>query len=353
MVAGVSAALMIGLGLPFLGINFTGVNAGVLPPSASARQVDDALAREFPPNFASPIIVAIDAPRSARPEIEEYAAELRRLPGTAAVSEPAAVTDSFWRVDVIPRGRDLDDETLALVGDVRDADTELAALVGGQTANFVDERASIGAHLPYGLAILVGTTLLILFLMTGSVLLPIKTLVMNALTLSAAFGILVLIFQDGRFEGLLDYRSLGGVDLTQPLLIGAVAFALSTDYAVFLLGRIKEAYDRGLTNTEAVAFGLERTGRIVTAAAVLFSVAIGAFSTSEISFIKQIGVGVLVAVVLDATVVRGLLVPALMKLLGDLNWWAPAPLRRLHARIGVSESETPVARPSTGGGNTR
>ena len=179
---------------------------------------------------------------------------------------------------------------------------------------------------------------MVLFLFTGSVVLPIKALVMNLLTLSAVFGILVLIFQDGRLEGLLGYTSQGAIEQTMPLLLFAVAFGLSTDYGVFLLSRIKEARDGGASDSEAVAIGLERTGRIVTAAAVLFSIAIGAFVTSEMIFIKENGLGTALAVLIDATIVRALLVPSLMELLGKWNWWAPRPLRRLHARIGVSEA---------------
>ena len=181
------------------------------------------------------------------------------------------------------------------------------------------------------------TTLVILFLMTGSVVLPVKTLIMNLLTVSAAFGLLVLIFQDGRLEGLLAYTSQGALESSQPILLFAIAFGLSTDYGVFLLTRIKEARDGGLPNDEAVAVGLQRTGRIVTAAALLLVIAIGAFATSEIVFIKQLGVGTAAAVIIDATIVRALLVPSLMKLLGEWNWWAPRPLARLHARIGLRE----------------
>ena len=187
------------------------------------------------------------------------------------------------------------------------------------------------------------TTLVILFLMTGSVVLPLKTLVMNLLTLSAAFGLLVLIFQDGRFEGLLDYTSQGALESTQPILLFAIAFGLSTDYGVFLLTRIKEARDAGAPDDEAVGLGLERTGRIVTAAALLFCIAIGAFATSEIIFIKEVGVGTALAVLIDATIVRALLVPSLMGLLGRWNWWAPRPLARLHARWGISEREAAPA----------
>jgi RND superfamily putative drug exporter len=185
-------------------------------------------------------------------------------------------------------------------------------------------------------------TFVILFLMTGSVVLPLKALVMNVFTLSATFGILVLLFQDGRLEGLLDYTSQGALETTMPVLLFAVAFGLSTDYGVFLLSRIKEARDRGASDREAVAMGLERTGRIVTSAALLFSVAIGAFATSQIIFIKQNGIGTALAVLIDASIIRALLVPSLMELLGRWNWWAPRPLRRLHARIGLREADSPV-----------
>jgi uncharacterized membrane protein YdfJ with MMPL/SSD domain len=171
-----------------------------------------------------------------------------------------------------------------------------------------------------------------------SVVLPLKALLMNALTLSATFGVIVLVFQDGRLEGVLDFVSAGGVEATQPVLLFAIAFGLATDYGVFLLSRIKEAHDRGLDDRAAVAFGVERTGRIVTAAALLFCVAIGAFATSGILFIKLLGLGTALAVAIDATIIRALLVPALMALLGRWNWWAPAPLRRLHARVGLNEA---------------
>jgi RND superfamily putative drug exporter len=217
-------------------------------------------------------------------------------------------------------------------------------LVGGATADFVDLQSSLTSHLPYVLAIIVLATLVILFLMTGSVVLPIKSLLMNFLNLSAVFGLLVLIFQDGRLEGFLDYTSPGAIEQTMPILLFAVAFGLSTDYAVFLLSRIKEARDNGASDSESVAIGLERTGRIVTAAALLFAVAMFAFATSQIIFIKENGVGTALAVLIDATIIRALLVPSLMELLGKWNWWAPAPLRRLHDRWGISESARSAGR---------
>jgi uncharacterized membrane protein YdfJ with MMPL/SSD domain len=211
-------------------------------------------------------------------------------------------------------------------------------LVSGASADFIDFQSSLEDHLPIAVAIIVGSTLVLLFLMTGSVILPVKALLMNILNLSAVLGILVLIFQDGNFEGFLDYTSQGALEQTMPILLGAVVFGLATDYAVFLLSRIKEARDNGASDAESVAIGLERTGRIVTAAALLFAVAVGAFVTSEIIFIKEWGLGVALAVLIDASIIRALLVPSLMELLGKWNWWAPRPLRRLHDRLGISES---------------
>jgi uncharacterized membrane protein YdfJ with MMPL/SSD domain len=183
--------------------------------------------------------------------------------------------------------------------------------------------------------------------MTGSVVLPIKALVMNALTLGVTTGVLVLIFQDGRLESLLGYESQGGIEQSDFLVLVAIAFALSTDYGVFLLGRIKEARDRGLGDRQSIITGIGATGRLVSAAAVLLAVAMGAFATSQIVFIKEIGVGAVVAVLVDAFVVRALLVPSLMALLGGRNWWSPRFLRRLHARVGLSEGPPVVATQSS------
>jgi RND superfamily putative drug exporter len=332
-----SAVLLVALGIPFLGVQFTSVDASVLPESASARQVDDALERDFPPAQTDPIYLAVDAAPSGA--VDTYADELRGLPGVAEVSRPERVDDGLTFINLIPEGEPLGDASQDLVGEVRDLDPPFPVLVGGRTADFVDLQSSLVDHMPLALAIVVGATLVVMFLMTGSVVLPLKALLMNVLTLSAAFGILVLIFQDGRLEGLLDYTSQGALETTQPLVLFAVAFGLSTDYGVFLLSRIQEARDRGASDSESVAIGLERTGRIVTAAAFLFCIAIGAFATSSIIFIKQVGLGTALAVLIDATIVRALLVPSLMELLGRWNWWSPRPLRRLHERIGLSEGE--------------
>ena len=210
-------------------------------------------------------------------------------------------------------------------------------LVGGAAAEFIDQQAAIGSNLPLGVGLLVVLTMIVLWLMTGSVVLPVKAIVMNALTVGSALGILTLVFQDGRFESLLGYTGNGGVEPTDFLVAAALVFALSTDYGVFLLGRIKEARDAGIGDREAVAVGVERTGAVVTAAAILLAVAIGAFITSSISFIQQIGVATAAGVLIDAFIVRALLVPSLMALLGRWNWWSPRPLARLHTRVGFRE----------------
>jgi RND superfamily putative drug exporter len=328
-VAAGAAALLIAMGIPFLSINFTSVDASVLPKGTNARQVHDAMRADFPAGRDAPIVVALD--RGARADV--VASRVERLPGVGAVAPPGPGAPAL---QVFPRGGS------PFSAATQDLVRRIRALPGvrvtGETAQFIDRKASLADHLPRALIIVAAATLLVLFLMTGSVVLPIKALLMNVLTLSAAFGLLVLVFQDGRFEGLLDYTGQGALELTQPILLFAVAFGLSTDYGVFLLGRIKEARDKGASDREAVAIGLERTGRIVTAAALLFCIAIGAFATSQIIFIKEVGVGTALAVLIDATIVRALLVPALMEMLGRWNWWAPRPLRRLHERIGIGEA---------------
>ncbi len=329
-----TAVLLIALGLPFSGIRFTGIDAGVLPPERSARVVDDALRTAFGPTRTAPVYAFVRA--GDRRAVEAWARRLGRLPGAAGPARVTPVRGGF-RIDLAATGPPLGAPAARLVRGLRGSGPPGPLLVGGATAGFLDQQHSLAAHLPAGLALLVTTTLVILFLMTGSVVLPVKALLMNLLTISAAFGALVLVFQDGRLEGLLGYRSQHAIESSQPILLFAVAFGLSTDYGVFLLGRIKELHDRGLPNAEAVAVGLQRTGRIVTFAALLFVIAIGAFVSSEIIFIKQLGFGTAIAVLIDATLVRALLVPSLMRLLGDRNWWAPRPLARLHRRIGLSE----------------
>jgi RND superfamily putative drug exporter len=335
-IAVASAAVLIALGIPFTGIKFITVDARVLPTSASARQVQDALNRDFPPHRTSPLEVVVGAPASS-PRVRALAAQIARLPDVSGIApvHPAGPTTSL--LEVAPAQDPLSSATKQLVKDVRALHRPFYIGVAGQTAAYLDLEHSLGAHLPAVLAIVVAATLIVLFLMTGSVVLPLKAVVMNTLSLSAVFGILVLIFQHGNLQGLLGYHSLGALDATQPILLFAIGFGLATDYGVFLLSRIKEARDAGAPDREAIALGLERTGRIVTSAALLFAVALTAFATSEIVFVKELGVGAALAVLIDASIVRALLVPSLMELLGAANWWAPRPLRRLHERVGLSE----------------
>ncbi|MGH2992828.1 MAG: MMPL family transporter [Solirubrobacterales bacterium] len=332
-IAVASAALLIALGIPFLSIEFTSVDARVLPESASAREVDDALRSDFPPFRTTPVQLAVGGDEG---DAQRVAREAKQVEGVAAVNPPTRLDGGLSVVEVVSSNGALTEQSQDLVEELRGLPGDV--LVTGDAAHFVDLQESLLDHLPLVLAIVAAATIVVLFLMTGSIVLPIKQLVMNFLGLTAVFGILVLIFQDGRFEGLLGYESQGALEPTQLLLLFAVSFGLSTDYGVFLLSRIKEARDSGASDSESVAIGLERTGRIVTAAALLFSIAIGAFVTSEVVFIKQLGLGTAIAVLVDATIIRALLVPSLMQLLGRWNWWAPRPLRRLHARVGLSEA---------------
>jgi RND superfamily putative drug exporter len=331
-IAAISAATLIALGIPFYStIKFLPVDAGVLPSSASARQVDDALGAKFAPGRTSPLELVIGAPARSK-QVSALAAHVRALPRVSAVAPAQPAGPGLSLLDVAPSAPTYSAATKQLVREVRALRAPVYVGVAGETAAFVDLEHSLATHLPLVLAVVIAATLIALFVMTGSVVLPVKAVLMNVLGLSAVFGILVLIFQHGNLEGLLSYRSNGALDATQPILLFVIGFGLATDYGVFLLSRIKEAHDRGMPNGEAVAVGLERTGRIVTAAALLFAVAIGAFTTSRLVFIKELGLGTALAVLIDASVIRALLVPSLMELLGEWNWWAPEPLRRLRAR---------------------
>ena len=341
-VAIASAAVLVALGIPFFTqVRFVTADARVLPRSVSAHQVQNALDTQFPPNRTAPLEIVLGAPASS-PKVRALQERIA-LPGVSAVApaQPAGRESSLLQVS--PLHDPLSGSTEQLVRDVRGIHTPYYLGVAGETASYLDLEHSLGAHLPVVLSVVVAATLIVLFLMTGSVVLPLKAIVMNALNLSAVFGVLVLIFQHGNLQGLLGYHSAGALDATQPILLFAIGFGLATDYGVFLLARIKEAHDGGAPDAEAVALGLERSGRIVTAAAVLFAVAVWAFATSQIVFIKELGIGTALAVLLDASVVRALLVPSLMALLGPLNWWAPRPLRWLHQRIGLQEGAPQAA----------
>jgi RND superfamily putative drug exporter len=322
-VAALSGTVLVAVALPSLGVHVSGIDASALPKSASARQVADALEQSGLRGVASPLNIVLRR-RPDRVDVDR----VRGLDGVDRVIGPIEAGRGIWRLDVAPSSPPPSRSTQELVHRLRTLFPE--ALLAGQAAAIVDQRTSILANLPWALGILAATTFALLFAFTGSVLLPVKALLMNVLTIGSAFGVLVLVFQHG--------VGVEGLEQTQPVLLGATVFGLSTDYAVFLLSRIKEARDHGEPNAAAVAAGLERTGRIVTAAALLFCVAIGSFATSRLVFVQELGVGTAVAVAIDATIVRALLVPSLMALLGNWNWWAPGPLRRLHARLGLSDA---------------
>ena len=336
IVAITTAAVMLAVALPAVGVNWTPVDSTVIPTDKSSRVVSDAIEREFGGQGSTPVTVAVTGADAAA--VRAFAGEVRGLDGVQSVAPPADLGSDTWRVAAAVPGDPAGEQAQDVVREIRGLDPPFETAVTGPAAEFVDQQAAIGSRLPIALLLLCALTFAVLWLMTGSVVLPAKAIVMNALTVGAALAPLIFIYQGGRLEGLLGYTSNGGVEPTDFLVTAAVVFALSTDYGVFLLGRIKEARDSGETEREAIAIGIARTGRVVTAAAILLAVAIGAFSTSSISFIQQIGIATATGVLLDAFVVRTLLVPSLMALLGKWNWWSPRPLRRLHARIGISET---------------
>ncbi|MFB4310504.1 MMPL family transporter [Actinomadura sp. GTD37] len=338
-----ATALLVALGGPFLRINWGGVDAAALPDGTDARAVAEAMETRFPRNATSPISAVVTG-TSDRAAIGAYGDRLAELPGAAdaAVTGASGTTTRLaLRYDAAPYSETARD----LVQKVRDVPAPPGAQVhvGGATADVVDELDGLGGTLPW-LALLVGgATFVLLFLAFGSVVLPLKAIVMNMLSLAATFGLVVLIFQEGHLSGLLDFTPIDAIAPAMPILMLVMLFGISMDYEVFLLSRIREEYDRTGLNTAAVAAGVERTGSIITSAALLFIVVIGAFATSGITFIKMVGVGMAVAILMDATVVRALLVPAMMRLMGRANWWAPGPLARLYRRYGISE--VPAADP--------
>ena len=325
-VAAVTVVALVGLGLPSLGLRFTAADTQVLPASADARAVDTALQREFPPHRTTPIrLVASGAGEARRAALAAASQD-----GVAAVRPPRMLGDGVGHVDVIPTGAPLSTETKELVRRLRALPGDTA--VTGTTAHYLDMQESLGEHLPYALLIVLAVTVALLFAMSGSLVLPLIQIAMNVLGLAAMYGVLVALFQHGVLA------SEPGLEAPQLLLLFATAFGLSTDYGVFLFARMKELRDGGLATADAVAVGIERTGRLVTAAALLFAVAFGAFLSSKIVLVQELGVGTATAVLVDASIVRALLVPALVHLLGGATWWAPRPLRRLHARLRLGEA---------------
>ncbi|MEV4629251.1 MMPL family transporter [Micromonospora sp. NPDC049523] len=325
------------LAAPFLRIEFGGIDERVLPADAQPRVVTERIGAEFPGGNPNPIQVLVSGVPA---EVAGgFAEQVGRVTGVTGV-QVAANRGEHTLLSVRYRGEPTGETAQAAVRELRELPAPAGAevLVGGRPAADVDLLHSLGTRLPWMALIMAAATLVLLFLAFGSVVLPIKAVVMNLVSIGASFGVVVWIFQEGHLAGLLDFTPTGFIEPSNPILMLAVLFGLATDYEVFLLSRVREEWDRTGDNTAAVATGLQHTGRIITAAALLLVVVVAGFATGGTTFIKLIGVGMIVAIVVDATLVRALLVPATMRLLGRWNWWAPAPLARFHRRFGIRES---------------
>jgi RND superfamily putative drug exporter len=328
--------VLLGLALPTLGMTWGGFDERVLPAGTEARVVSERIAGGFPDGTAAPVSVLVSG--SSPEQAQRYAERVGALPGVTDVRVGAERGDSSL-LSVAYRGEPTGAEAERVVLAVRDLPPPDGAdvLVTGRTAANMDQLDSLGARLPWMALIMASATLVLLFLAFGSVVLPIKAVLMNLISIGASFGVVVWGFQEGHLAGLLNFTSTGFIEPTNPILMLAVLFGLATDYEVFLLSRVREEWDRTGDNTAAVATGLQHTGRIITAAALLLVVVVAGFATGGIMFLKMIGVGMIVAIVVDATLVRALLVPATMRLLGRWNWWAPRPLAAVYRRFGIRE----------------
>ncbi|HEX2071331.1 MAG TPA: MMPL family transporter [Thermoleophilaceae bacterium] len=334
-----SAALLLAAASPLLFTVLTGPSAEAVPAGVPSYDPGEYVEDHYPRDINEAITVTVDGAAGDA----QLAAFQRRIaaidglePGTPFVRASQEVAYANFAADgpaLAQRSQDAVDQLRELT-----PPSATAALVSGNTARFIDQKQSIVDHLPLVVGIVALTTLAILFMLTGSVLLPIKTLLMNVLTLGATLGVIVLAFQEGWLNGLFDYKGPDAIEVTSLVFLFAVIFGLATDYAVLVMARIKELHDRGYSNEEAVATGIGRTGRVITAAAVMIAVVFLAFSVSPVFFMKQIALGTAFGVLVDATIVRALLVPSLMRLFGDWNWWAPGPLRRFQLRFGFREA---------------
>ncbi|WNI24711.1 MMPL family transporter [Streptomyces sp. ITFR-16] len=332
------------LGLPFLGVKFGTADDRQLPAAAESHVVQQHLRDGFPgsPGGGLDVLAEGDATPA---QLAEYRGRIAGLPGVLRVDGPAVEGESAY-FSVLGDGEPVGEQAQRLVKDLRAEPAPFDTSVTGTAAVLVDSKAAIADRLPWAVGIIAVVTLLLVFLLTGSVLIPVQAVVLNALSLTAMFGAVVWVFQDGHLSGLLSFTSTGDIETTLPVLMFCVAFGLSMDYGVFLLSRIKEEYDRTGDHEHAVGFGLRHTGGLITAAAVILAVVMVAIGTSRVTNTKMLGLGIALAVLMDAMVVRSLLVPSVMKLMGRASWWAPAPLRAFHRRFGLSEGEA-AAHPET------
>jgi len=339
LVIGVTVTGLLLVASPFLGATWGSVDYKVLPADAPAHVAADKLA-EFGPETSTAELLLTGTSES---DASAYAGAVAALDGVLDV-QPVAAEGGSTLLRATWAGNSQTEGSQALVEDIRALEPASGeVLVGGQSAATVDLIDSVGSHLPMMGLIVAGVMLVLLFLAFGSLVLPVKAVVMNLFSITASFGVVTWIFADGHLSGLLGFSPQGFLDATNPILMLAILFGLSMDYEVFLLSRIREQWDHSGDNDLAVATGVQKTGRIITSAAVLLAVVIGAFATSGIVFMKMLGIGMLVALLVDATIVRALLVPATMKLLGRWNWWAPGPLARWWVKYGFREGEAPPA----------
>ncbi|MFD6935630.1 MMPL family transporter [Streptomyces goshikiensis] len=344
----VSTAGLLLLGVPFLGIKFGTVDDRQLPATAASHVVQQQIRDGFPGSPGGGLIVLTEGAAGAG-DLDAYRERVAGLEGVARVDGPVSSGPGarYAYFSVVTEGEAVGQRAQELVGEVREVQAPFETSVAGQAAVLVDAQKAIAGKLPAALALVVLATLLLVFLLTGSVLIPLQAVLLNALSLTAMFGAVVWVFQEGHLSGFLAFTSTGDIETTLPVLMFCIAFGLSMDYGVFLISRIKEEYDRTGDHEGAVRTGLARTGGLITAAAVILAVVMVAIGTSRVTNTKMLGLGIALAVLMDAMVVRSLLVPAVMKLTGKATWWAPGPLRRLHARFGLSEGESaPAAVPA-------
>ncbi|MFF0447475.1 MMPL family transporter [Streptomyces sp. NPDC004609] len=331
------------LGLPFLGVKFGTPDDRQLPSTAESHVVQQHIRDGFPGSPDGGIEILAEGKGTVgatSADYTRYRDRVEDLPGVLRVEGPVT-SDGTAYFTVQPEGEAVGEGAQRLVHDIRDIPAPFETSVTGRAAVLEDSKAAIGEQLPLALGIIVVVTLLLVFLLTGSVVIPLQAVVLNGLSLTAMFGAVVWVFQDGNLSGLLGFTSTGDIETNLPVLMFCVAFGLSMDYGVFLLSRIKEEYDRTHDHEHALRFGLQRTGGLITAAALILAVVMVAIGTSRVTNTKMLGLGIALAVLMDAMVVRALLVPSVMKLTGRWTWWAPGPLRRFHERFGLSEGGIP------------
>ena len=341
LVIGITVTGLLVIASPFLGATWGSVDYKVLPPDAPAHIAADKLSEFGPESSTAEMLLT----GTSEADVSAYSTAVADVDGVVSVQAVAAEGTGSTLLRATWAGNSQSEDSQALVEAIRDVEPASGeVLVGGQSAATVDLIDSVGSHLPLMGLIVAGVMLLLLFLAFGSLVLPVKAIVMNLFSITAAFGVVTWIFADGHLADTLGFEPQGFLDATNPILMLAILFGLSMDYEVFLLSRIREEWDRTGDNDLAVATGVQKTGRIITSAAVLLAVVIGAFATSGIVFMKMLGIGMLVALLIDATIVRALLVPATMKLLGRWNWWAPGPMARWWERHGFHEEPPPARR---------